>query len=196
MTRDGDVRELLPFFANGTLDGEDRRTVETAVGSDPALAAEARTMSDLRTVLQRMPEPRSPGEFGLARLRRALDAEERASTAPTSRNVWRLEWVAGIAAVTALFVATATVLFQQQELDYYQASGGATYDPSRVLTVEFDPAVPQAAVTALLSETGLVIVDGPSAIGLYRLTPRDDASLDAYVAWLEAADAVTSVSLP
>lgn len=194
MTRE--IRELLPFFANGSLGADERARVEAAIADDPQIAAEARTIEQLRQVAHRMPAPQSPGEFGLARLHRTLDREQ-GRTAPAARRAFRIEAVAAIAAVTALFVATATVLFQNRTLDYYQASGTAPgYDAARVLTVSFDPAAPLSAVNALLAEAGLTIVDGPSAIGLYRVAAVEDGSLDEIVALLEASGAITSVSIP
>lgn len=61
----GDVRELLPLYALGILDGEEAAAVERAVAGDTALAAELATYQDTAGALS---VPVAPGPDVKARL--------------------------------------------------------------------------------------------------------------------------------
>ncbi|MEL6204908.1 MAG: hypothetical protein AAFR47_06310 [Pseudomonadota bacterium] len=70
-----EIEALLPFLANGTLEGSERTAVEGAVAADPKLDLE---LSALRAVRERMRAEEiqhSPGTFGLARLMRDVERE-------------------------------------------------------------------------------------------------------------------------
>ncbi|MBL4928349.1 hypothetical protein [Fuscibacter oryzae] len=181
------VEQLLPFLVNGTLAGPDRARVEKGLRHDPALAAEAALLGQLRDAMKAMPQPASPAEFGLARLMRDIDRE--ASAQRTRR--WQL--AGGAVAAAAIALAVMLVLPPGQT-EYQQASG----DPGRGdLTVAFVPGATLAEVTDLLQNNNLEIVDGPSAIGLYRLDVTAGANLDAIADKLRAMQSlVESVSLP
>ena len=73
MTRD-EISALLPFLANGTLEGDERAEIEAALAEDAALQAELRALRAIRATMQ-AEESFSPGEMGLARLMRGVEAE-------------------------------------------------------------------------------------------------------------------------
>ena len=192
-----DLRLLLPFLANGSLAGDDRAALERALADDPALSAELETLKRLREAVRDTGEDFSPGAFGLARLNRALDAQSAPARSPANAPS-RIAPVAAAAAILAIVAVTGIVVLQDRELDYIQASGefGAPAY-GETLTVAFRPSAAQSDVSALLSDLGLTIVDGPSAIGLYRVAIPLDQSAEAVAEALSAATGIVeSVDLP
>lgn len=177
-----DIEALLPFYVNGTLDQDERARVDAALADDTSLAAQARALSALRDQMKAEDIDYSPGDFGLARLTREIDAE----TVQPAQS--RAGFLGGFALAAALALAaflSVTRLMTPPEPVYEQASGDAA-----ALSVIFQPDVTQEQMTELMLELGLVIVDGPSALGIYRVAPLDERDLTALASSLRAADDV------
>jgi hypothetical protein len=176
--------ELLPFLANGTLQGEEKARAEAAVAADPALAAELATLRAIRAAMQEEALPQSPGAFGQARLMREIAREAKAS---------RPGWVwPGLAAAAVLLLAVQTAVIWRDD-GLRLADGGVETAEGPVLTVAFAGTATEAEIRALLLELDLTIVAGPSALGLYRLAARDAAARDAAVDRLGASLLVDDV---
>ena len=110
----------------------------------------------------------SPGEIGLARLKRQLAPQ----TAP--RRV-SLATAAAVALLAAGLGFAAQTLLRPAPVEYIQASGDTD---SAALLVAFQPTAPAQAISQALLAEGLTILDGPSALGLYRLAPMDAPGTD------------------
>lgn len=173
------LEELLPFAANGTLTPEEQAELDAALAEDARLAEELRFVEALRDEVRGREVPSSPGEFGLARLKRAVAAE-----APVARRTnW---WKAGAVAACALFaVQTGFVLTASD--DRVELAGGGPLDEGPVFTVAFSPEATEAEIRALLLDAGVEIIAGPSALGLYRLAPVAGVDAAAADAALRAA---------
>ncbi len=192
------IEELLPFAANGTLEAEEMAEVEAAIADDADLAAELAFLKGLRDDVKARELGTSPGELGLARLKRAIAAEEAApaatsGTATVVRTNW---WKAAAVAACALFAIQTAVVFTSPDTVVTLAGGGGPsggYD-GPVLTTAFSETATEAQIRTLLLEAGVTIVDGPSALGLYRLAPVEGADLAAAEAALSGAGIVESVS--
>ena len=72
---DHGIAALLPFWVNGTLTSDEAAAVEAAVAADPALAKEVVFLQAVRSQMQTIQPGYSPGEIGLARLKRAITAK-------------------------------------------------------------------------------------------------------------------------
>lgn len=188
MTRD-DIGALLPFYVNGTLEGAERAEVAAAVAADPDLQAEVAALAAVRDTL-RAETVQAPGDFGLARLMREIDQEAAAAPRPVAgpgvSGLWR------IAAVLALALALGQlgwiVARDSGPAVTLAGDGGG-------LLVAFAPGTTEAEMRDLLLDLDLVIIDGPTAIGLYRLVPGDpDADAAALRAALQAAPIVESLT--
>ena len=163
------IVELLPFWVNGTLSPEEREMVEAALEQDPALRQEAEMLAAIRETVKGQPEIQSPGELGLARLRRAIDqSAEPVSAGRSLKKPTILSFVSGIAAALAAVALFGTMRAPE---DVYELA--SSNDDAVNIVVMFRPDVTQASMASLLQMHDLVIVDGPSAIGLYRLSPLD-----------------------
>lgn len=175
-----DIELLLPFFVNGTLDDDERHRVEAALTADPRLAHEAAIAADLRAGIRDLEDPLTPGEFGLARLMRDISREPQiADESPDLQQKRAMpRFALAIAASVALVAAGLTALsqtgfFGNREAGGYHQASGSSGDGS--LSVAFSATASQAQVTELLLDHDLVVVDGPSAIGIYRLAVSQDA---------------------
>lgn len=170
---------LLPFLANGTLEGDELAQMQAAVDNDPALAAELLALQNMRATMQAEDTGFSPGELGLARLMRDVDAQTAQVTTPRSR-IWQ------IAAAVLLAVAIGQTVLLTQADETGQGFELAGETPA-AFTVTIAPATTEAALRALLLNAGVEIVSGPSALGLYGLALMEGVGLDAARSQLQAA---------
>lgn len=178
---DHGIAALLPFWVNGTLTSDEAAAVEAAVAADPALAKEVVFLQAVRSQMQTIQPGYSPGEIGLARLKRAITAQPDA--APARRDVpLRIVVAATVVAAMVGFAANET-LRGPQPAEYVQASGGADVP---ALVVAFQGNATSQAISDFLLAKGLVILDGPSAIGLYRIAPTDTVDLAGLAEQLQA----------
>lgn len=198
-----DIHELLPFRANGTLEGADLAAVDAALAEDAELRADLAALTAIRDTMQ-AEEVASPGDFGLARLMRDVDAETRVS-APVAANdnvvpLSRLRiWQVAAAVVLAVGIgfnlpqvgpgSAPMERAENEPAGFTLASGGAEAD----FTVAFAPDATEADMRALLLAAGLEIVSGPSALGIYGLGLIDANTSDAAFAALSASGIVEDV---
>ena len=174
---DKKIAELLPFWVNGSLAADEQATVAAAVVVAPALAAEAAFLQGLRARMQAEDAGFSPADLGLARLKRSIAMQPVAETPARSVS---LRLLAAAAVVAALLGYTANQSFGPAPYDpgaaeYVQASGG---DDAGALVVGFQPTATAQAISEYLLAEGAIILDGPSAVGLYRVAPVDGAATD------------------
>jgi len=205
LTRD-DLNALLPFHANGTLEGAERAAVDAALAEDADLRAELAALRAIRDTMQSQ-EAQSPGDLGLARLMRDVEAETRTDLTPPAANdnvvpLTRLRiWQVAAALVLALGLGfnmlpdagrgpdVEAVLSDAEapaaEQGFTLASGG-----SADFTVIFAPDATEAAIRSLLLEAGVEIIGGPSALGLYGLGLLESGTDDAARGVLAASEII------
>ncbi len=183
MTRD-EVSALLPFLANGTLEEAERAEVESAVAGDPALQAELTTLQAIRTTMQ-AEEDFSPGEMGLARLMRDIPKDE-----PQKRVNRPWIWQAAAAVLLAVIVGQA-VLLDRDGPGGFELAGGE----DAPITAAFAADTPEADLRALLLSAGVEIVAGPSALGLYRLSPLEGTAIADAEVVLRSSEIVESLEV-
>ena len=186
-----DIEALLPFYVNGSLDPEDRAKVEAELLNNSELTGEVEALTKLRETMQQLEFGTSPGQFGLARLLRDIDRnEEKAPSKPV------FSWSIAVAAVAALVTLGASWMYDRYGPSIDQASG----DTQKRLTVAFQPDATQAEVSNLLIDLELEIVEGPTAIGLYKLVPekgREQNALSELAMELRnRPDLIESVDMP
>jgi len=183
MTRE-EASAALPFFVNGTLERAEEADLSAWLERDGALRAELEALRGLRARMQ-AEEVVSPGEAGLERLMQGLDRLEPANLPRAPR---RLQIAAAILAAVVAVQAFFLMRPGEEPGGYQLASGGEV-----ALTVAFRPDGTEAEIRAALLEAGLVIVDGPSALGFYGLAALDGVELGAAMAVLEASGLVTEM---
>lgn len=159
--------KLLPFWVNGTLTAAEAIEVEATMAFDADLRAEAAALKKLRKAMQASEPAFSPGEMGLKRLQRAITQETRQNT-----GWYRSRTATALVAALALIGIYLVLPPVTEKPDVYrQASGQNT---ANLLTVSFRSDATEGALADLLMRHELVIVDGPSALRLYRLEVGKD----------------------
>lgn len=201
------IHELLPFRANGTLEGAELATVDAALAEDAGLREELAALGAIRDTMQ-AEEVQSPGDFGLARLMREVEAESRPADVPAAANdnmvplmrlrIWQLAAVVVLAVgigfnLPQLGVNTDSVAVEEAAPaardGYSLASGGDAAE----FTVAFAPNATELDIRVLLLEAGVEIVSGPSALGLYGLGLIESGNPDDALEILSAADIVEDI---
>lgn len=182
-----EVVELLPFFVNGTLDGAQKAVVSAAVASDKGLKAEVEALGAIRKTVQSSDDlAQSPGELGLKRLLAEIEKTEDKGPGhwqgqPANTNAAPLWNRLGGYAVAACLGALAVfvTLGPANQDDYAVTASGevAVTDPEMTMAVSFSEGAALAMVSAVLRDQGLVIVDGPSARGVYLLADQEGGVL-------------------
>ncbi len=200
-----EIEELLPFYVNGTLQDAERLQVEEALKGNADLQEEVSLLKRLRAEMQEIDVETSPGELGLKRLQKSLIAEQEQSIeAPTSANDNVMGWGWKAAAVAAcMLLAIQTFVFApsltDDNADLTAAGGGTISVPHGVLySVTFSPDAKEEDMRALLLSVGARIVDGPSAIGVYRLSApgKSDEILKKFQARRNLIDTIQLDSKP
>ncbi|QBY00010.1 hypothetical protein E2K80_04040 [Rhodophyticola sp. CCM32] len=173
------IEELLVFYANGTLEEAERAEVEAALADDANLRAELEALLALRETMQ-AEVLQTPGELGLARLMRDVEADRAGSATPQpADNVvpirqMRIWQIAAAVVLTVALAQTVIVYSGSDQSGYELASGEGAAEADFV--VGFAADATEARIRALLLDAGVEIVAGPSALGLYELSVLDDVA--------------------
>ena len=212
--------ELLPWYVNGTLEGPQLDAAEAHFRSCPECAGELAVERRLAHMLRTSDELAFSAARGLEKLRDRLDDSEGVAAAarggsPLER--WRrsfagldrpVRWtLAAQAAALILLVgvlltpgvprpggtgigSAAPVGGEFQTLS--EAPSVAPGSAAR-LRVVFDDDAREGDVRALLSASGVAIVDGPTAFGVYTLAVGSDAEATGVLETLRSSDLVAFV---
>lgn len=154
--------ELLPWYANGTLAGAELEAVEAHLRGCARCRAEVELLGELREKVKQSAPVAVPDEVGLQRLLRE---------ARRSRLAHPHRWLR-----PALAAAVAAIVVQAALIGWLWTTRAPVMEPlgegtpaGVVLQVRFDPAAPEARIRAFLQDHDAVVIDGPSALGVYRV---------------------------
>lgn len=192
---DKELMKLLPFYVNNTLEQQEQADVDDYLGRSETARRDLIFLKRLRKAVKTQPQTNSPGELGLKRLQREIAIErattrngslagnertcggstgERASVRAgaaqrSARGDGVAFWwrhVAVAACLTLAVFAGVSTQSWQDTTDSTQLAGSAN---GALLQVTFKPQATEAAIRALLLDTGLTIQAGPSSLGIYHL---------------------------
>lgn len=188
----GDIELLLPFYAAGTLNAADSRSVEDALARDPALARQyAVIREEYGETIHLNESLGAPSMRAIQRLFAAIDAEPARQPSAPLRFSARfagffarlsprtLAWSASIGALVLLVqagVIGAVLVTKDQPSTFQTASLSANEPLTRGLgpaappraLVRFVPEARVAEITALLDNYQASVVDGAKG-GVFRL---------------------------
>lgn len=191
MTRPDDLDEDdLLAYQRGEAPPETAARIEAAAEGDAGLRAELAVMGGLKGALDAASDSPDMRSFGWRRLEAEIKLEDRVVPAPRGQ-IWRV----------AAMILGALVLGQGTYIALVPGSGDtlefrtvSSETAAFVLAIGFAPEARADQIEALLRETGTRIVDGPSAIGLYRVAFADAQALDRALAAFDAAPIVALVA--
>ncbi len=176
---DETIAGLLPFYVAGTLDEGEARMVARWLESDPrGSEALQRALEEQAQVIAANERIKVPSG-GLARLMEDVAAEPRvARRSPPGLNLFDriMGWIReappsmswGAVAALALVVAIQNVPLPFGGTDApYEVSSGGPVESGKLYLIRFADDADMAAVSAVLSDAGAVITDGPKGNGNY-----------------------------
>jgi len=182
----GDIEELLPWHAVGTLSRRDSQRVEEALAHDPELARRyALVRDELGETIVLNETLGAPSAHAMEKLFNKIDAEPARKPAASfylgarigeffaSLSPRTLAWSASAAALAILLQAglIATVVIKDKSAGGYQTASAPTTDPGvgAFTLIRFAPQASQDDVTKFLEANKLTIAAGPAAGGFYKV---------------------------
>lgn len=176
VSRRDELEALLPFYLNGTLDGEDLAAVENWLASDPeAMASLGEVEAEFSGTAAANQAIRPPAD-ALSRFSRALDAE--AGRPRSMPSVFSRLWAGfmAIPASVAWAAATAAVVLVLVQAVMEPGGRGGPVEIAGTegadmpyALVTFRPDARIADISAMLSGQGAVILSGPAAGGVFKI---------------------------
>lgn len=175
------IELLLPFYLNGTLADDEKKRVEAAIAENINLQQELTFLKHIQAQVLEQQEQQSPGELGLKRLQKMLKKEQannqqqsKNKSISATKNRWQL-----VAMAACLVIVVQTVVQLKPDSDQFVAAGGKLINlhHGEIVSVTFAPNVTEQDIRNLLLETNTSIVDGPSALGIYRLSIAGDSEV-------------------
>jgi anti-sigma factor RsiW len=216
----GDLEDLLPWHAAGTLDANEAAEVERALACDPELARRfALVREELTETILLNESLGAPSARAMETLFRAIDQDRRvvrrvaAGPSLGARiaeffSPRALAWTAAAAAVIVVLQAGWITHMALQEHEgggkpnetasFETASAPVTrgLQVGSYALVRFAPQASMADVNKFLDDRGAAIVDGPKPGGLYRVRVAEGSvsrpELARLVKELEAAKTIVS----
>jgi anti-sigma-K factor RskA len=179
---------LLPWFVNGTLDGDERAFVERHLEQCVRCQREVEWLRELH--LACIAAETDPGASNAARKlrRRLMEPRDRDNAVAVLKRLWgRVRpWSHVIAATELVLIVVIGMwlLLPGDSSTLYRTLGAqdARATAAGNLVVVFDPATTEAELRRMLRESGARIVDGPTQSNAYILdvpAPRQDQALKA-----------------
>jgi anti-sigma factor RsiW len=181
----GDIEELLPWHAAGTLSLREAQSVEAALASDPELARRYELVrEELAQTVALNESLGAPSVRAMDALFAKIDAEPARHPAMSFDLGGRLRMFfaslsprtlayAGTAAALAIMLQAAViggfVIKDQSAGGYQTASAPPSATDGTYAVIQFKPQASAADITKFLETNKLSIADGPSAGGLYRV---------------------------
>jgi len=181
----GEIEELLPWHAAGTLSRRDAQRVEDALARDPELARRyALVREELGETIHLNESLGAPSTGAMEKLFAGIDAEPvrrqaslnfgaRIAEFFASLSPRTLAWSAGAAAVAILLQAglLAGIMLNETKTSGYQTASAPTTDPGvgAFTLIRFAPQASSDDITRFLEANKLSIAAGPMAGGLYKV---------------------------
>jgi hypothetical protein len=190
--------ELLPWYVNGTLEGEERELVARQVLASLTCRKELERLRGLQQLIQRDDPEAAAADRAFERLMARINAGDTPSD-PRARQPGRERaWMQF--AVAASLAAAVSALWWQAEAP---PEGPRVYETlsspqssAALLRVVFAPGVGEPARLELLARHGLTRVEPATDDGVVTLAFADDADRAAIVAALKRDPRILLVTTP
>jgi anti-sigma factor RsiW len=186
----GDIEELLPWHAAGTLSYSDAQSVEAALARDPELARRYELVrEELAQTVQLNESLGAPSTRAMDALFAKIDAEPARQAAASfnlggrlreffgSLSPRTLAWSAGAAALAIVLQAAVIggiVIKEHKAAGFEVASAPPKATDETYAVMRFQPQASAGDIAKFLETNKLSITAGPSADGLYRVRVAGD----------------------
>jgi hypothetical protein len=170
MSDDNHPDDLLPLYVNGNVSQPDRETVDQHLKTCSRCRAEVAQFNAIRNALHDYTKLEPPGDAGLKRLFNDVRHNKR-SKMP---GFW---WRPALATAAVVILVQGALLthFWVTEPTFETLSGPKI--EGDIIQIRFQPTVTESQIRGLLHTIGASIVDGPSALDIYRIrVPQGSAA--------------------
>jgi hypothetical protein len=195
--------ELLPWYVNGTLEGEEREQVRRELRSSLTCRLEYERLCRMRDLMREDDPEHAAAGRALERLMARIQRDRPASR---SRNaaVWlrsaRWQPLAAAAALVTLAAGMAWWWSENRAIAPATYTTLTTNEPgdagTPLLRLVFATGVPEEARRAIIAELGLELAAPPAADGMYTFAVPKDADAQLIAAELRADPRVAFVTTP
>ena len=154
--------ELLPWYANDTLTGDERQRVEDHLRDCGQCRQELAWLQRLRQQVKGLQPQDSPGELVRAKLLREVRSQPR-----RQRVQW---WQAALAASLAVIVIQGAVIFRLSGPGNMQVAAapiGSLPGQEALVRIRFKPTATETQIRQALRVINGAVVDGPGDSGVY-----------------------------
>lgn len=175
---DGLDEDALSAHLRGDATPEETTLIEAAAANDPALRAELAMMGGLKGALRAATDRPDTRDFGWRRLEAEIAKGSATATPPPAgqARLWRIAalFLGALVLGQGSYIALAPGIGESPTFRTVSEEETAAFG----LAVGFAASAEMGEIQALLGELGGRIVDGPGAIGLYRLAFETAATRD------------------
>lgn len=185
--KDDKLIELLPWYVNGTLCGEERQAVEELLQRSAEARAEKAMLESLQDHVKAQWQSAGPGELGWKRLQKSLHTPPAGNTRAGTDKFWNRFIAAAAVLVICLQVG---IYFKPVDQSPTQVLGG---DPqvhqldAQLFRVVIRQDARWGDIENLLFTLQAQVVEGPSALGVVTLAASKEADAQAILKQLTGA---------
>lgn len=198
--KDDDLDRLLPWYVNGTLEGEERQAVEAYLERSADARDEVELLRQLRQQVKDQEFENSPGELGLQRLKREIKQVAEQQKGSGDRMTGKVLTVASfwrplaVAACLAVVIQAGVMVGMNSGVIPTGDEVAVAGKSQAVLQVTFAPEATEQDIREVLQAAGASIADGPTALGIYnlRLVDPSATTVEEALATLQANDTVVT----
>jgi uncharacterized membrane protein affecting hemolysin expression len=160
----GHPTEFLPWFVNGTLRLEDREAIDQHVAKCTLCLDEIQFLQKLEQQIKLDASDNTPGRLGYKRLARQIKQENtQQKKSPSRASKW---WQSAMVIAVLIIVLQTSLLLQSPVIDDFLVSLGAV---ENTIQVKFSKNATELKIRQALNAIRGRIVDGPGALGIYRI---------------------------
>ena len=200
-----DLNKLLPWYANNTLEEEEKKAVEAYLEQSDAAREELALIKNMAQQITSEPAA-DVSELAWRRLKKQIEADQKQS----NKNQTKIKtpipnWAASLGVAAMLVIALQlTFVFQPTQdnaanTKLLSSMPAAMLEPHWLLQLAVAPNAEWHDITEALASVQGVIVDGPSSIGLLHIAVPIKGSRfkapQALVEWLKIQPAITHIAL-
>ncbi|HEX7817044.1 zf-HC2 domain-containing protein [Dyella sp.] len=163
---------LLPWWVNGTLEGEERAQVAEHLAECVQCQREVAWLRSLQDEIGSQAQGATDAREAMKRLRRRMRTGTTTAVAPSTRRGWGrrerwLAWTVGLQAMAVLILGGIALTNHRSAADYQTLSTPTTH--GALLVVSFDPQLTEGQMRTLVRDSDARIVGGPTQAGAYLL---------------------------
>ena len=207
MRSETELKQLLPWYVNGTLDLATQWDIDNLINRSPLVASEVTWLKHLREQIQDLPDEaaqRSPSA-GLSTLLALVRAEKsgKLSTLPMRKRLhaWlesprKFPVPVGLAAAVVLAQAAIIgALLSHPPSEHVAPLSASTSAGYALLQITFKPQATEIRIRSLLASVQGDLVAGPGALGVYVVRVPDGQGPAAVAKLRDDRSAIESVVL-